>query len=156
MTISIIVAISKNNVIGKKNSANGLPWDIKEDMIHFKKLTYGKPILMGKSTFLAIGKPLKNRFNLVLSFNDNLKDVYNVHSVKEAIKKAEELGSELMICGGRLVYEQFLPLADKMYLTLIEKDYKGDIYFPDFKKDEWKETFREDYPLFSFVNFEKI
>ena len=135
MTISIIAAIAKNNVIGKTDSSNGLPWDIKEDMIHFKKLTYGKPILMGKSTFLAIGKPLKNRFNLILSFDDNFKDVYNVHSIKEAIKKAEELGNELMVCGGRLVYEQFLPLADKMYLTLIEKDYKGDIYFPDFKKD---------------------
>lgn len=162
MNISIIAAVSQNNVIGIKNS---LPWKLPADMKHFREITLGKPVIMGDKTFESIGRPLPKRINVVLSFNKN----YNapgcivVHSVQEAMDVAKQENKEIMIIGGASIYKQFLPLANKMYLTFIHADFEGDTYFPEYNKNEWKEINRIDHQIdeknsypYSFVELEKI
>ena len=167
MIISIIVAMSQNRVIGDKKS---LPWHLPSDMEHFKKLTWGKPVIMGSKTFESIGKPLQGRENIVLAKEPDYQanGCQIAHSLEEAIALAEksELGrksGEVMVCGGVSVYKQFLPLAQKMYLTLIHRDFEGDAYFPEFDKNEWQEKERidcendEKNPYnYSFVLLEKV
>lgn len=163
--ISIIAALDDNNLIGKSDSKNGLPWHLPADIERFKNLTLHKPIVMGKTTFEAIGKPLPERTNLILSKDKNFKSkgCIVVYSIEEAIEKAKTYGQELMVCGGKTVYEQFLPLANNMYLTFIHHGFEGDIYFPDFEQSQWRETFHSDflpdsknfYP-YSFVVWKKV
>lgn len=143
MIVSIIAALGKNRVIGNKNS---LPWNMPADMIRFRGLTIGKPIIVGSRTFESIGRPLPERHNIVLTRDTNLKasGCKIARSLKEAISLAQEssLGKrskEVMICGGASIYRQFLPLTDRMYLTLIRHNFKGDSYFPEFDKKEWEE-----------------
>lgn len=140
MTISIIAAVAKNRVIGKDNK---LPWNLPADLKHFKDLTLGKPIVMGQKTFESIGKPLPGRTNVVLTLDKsfNPSGCIMAHSIEEALEKAGNC-QEVMICGGASVYKQFLPRADKMYLTLIEGDFEGDAYFPEFDWQDWQETER--------------
>jgi dihydrofolate reductase len=141
MIISIIAAMSKNNVIGFKNK---LPWKLPADLNRFKKITMGRPIIMGQKTFQSIGKPLPGRINIVLTRDPNFyyNDCFVVHSIEESLDTAFRFAEsdEVMICGGESVYKQFLPLAEKMYLTLIEKDFTGDAFFPDFNYREWEEV----------------
>lgn len=158
MIISLIAAIGRNNVIGKDNS---LPWILPEDMKRFKELTFGKPVIMGRKTFESIGKPLPNRKNIILTKERNFKadGCVAVHSVNEAINAAKE-SKELMVIGGAQIYKEFLPTANKMYLTFIDEDFEGDAYFPEFDRKEWKEVSREtkkaDNLKFSFVVLERI
>ena len=157
MTISIIAALSSNNVIGTENS---LPWEIPADLKHFQKITLGKPVIMGQKTFESIKNPLPGRKNIVLTFDKDFKPEGCVvaYSIDEAIQKAEK-EKEIMIIGGASIYEQFLPLADKMYLTLIHRDFKGDSFFPEFDRSEWLEIEREknesDGYEYDFVIFQK-
>ena len=160
--ISIIAAIAKNNTIGKKNA---LPWYLPADLKHFKEKTTGKTIVMGLNTFKSVGeKPLPNRKNVVLCDDNNYKTTDGVivaHSISDVLEftKSEP---EVMICGGAMVYKQFLPLATRLYLTFIDYDFDGDIFFPDFNINDWKEISREDhqpdeknkYP-YSFVVLER-
>ncbi|HLG24856.1 MAG TPA: dihydrofolate reductase [Candidatus Nanoarchaeia archaeon] len=158
MTISLIAAMSRNFVIGKNNS---LPWNIKEDMKHFRELTLNKPVVMGRKTFESIGKPLPERQNIILTKDRNYKaeGCVIVHTVKEAIKAAGN-EKEIMVIGGSQIYELFLPIADMIYLTIIEKDFEGDAFFPKLEREEWKEISRinhyENGLSFSFVDFERI
>ena len=146
--ISIIAAIGKNRVIGKDNQ---LLWHIPDDLKRFKALTIGHPIIMGRKTFESIvavlGKPLPGRTNIVVT-RDLLwqyDGVIVAHSVEEAIEKARtcEGGEEIFIGGGAEIYRQALPLADKLYLTLIDDEKEGDSYFPSHEKDLFKKTFEE-------------
>lgn len=132
--------MANNRVIGISNK---LPWNLPADMGHFKKLTKGKPVIMGQKTFESIGKPLPGRTNIVLTFDKNFNPpgCFIVHSIEEALSAAKNF-PEVMICGGASIYRQFLPLADKMYLTLIESDFRGDTYFPEFDHSDWRETER--------------
>jgi dihydrofolate reductase len=134
--MSIIAAVGRNNVIGKGNK---LPWNLPADLKHFKELTLGKPIIMGQRTFESIGKPLPGRTNIVLSLDENFKPPGCViaHSIDEALRITEG-AKEVMIAGGASVYKQFLPLANKMYLTLIDADFEGDAYFPEFNWEDWE------------------
>jgi len=136
MTISIIAALAKNRVIGKNNK---LPWNLPGDLKHFKKLTLGKPIIMGQKTFESIGRPLPGRANIILSLDENFKPQGCIvaHSIEEALKILEH-EKEIMIAGGASVYKQFLHLAHKMYLTLIDADFDGDAYFPEFNWEDWE------------------
>lgn len=136
-TISIIVAMANNRVIGINNK---LPWNLPSDLEHFKQLTLGKPVIMGQRTFESIGKPLARRINIILTLDKDYqpKKCIVVHSIEEALEKAKNF-KEVMICGGVSIYKQFLPLADKIYLTLIEGDFEGDAYFPEFDWNDWKE-----------------
>jgi dihydrofolate reductase len=136
MTISIIAALAKNRVIGKNNK---LPWNLPGDLKHFKKLTLGKPIIMGQKTFESIGRPLPGRTNIILSLDENFKPQGCIvaHSIEETLKTLKH-EKEIMIAGGASVYKQFLPLVNKMYLTLIDANFEGDAYFPEFNWEDWE------------------
>lgn len=160
MKIALIAALSKNRVIGKQNE---LPWHLPADLRHFKSLTTGKSIIMGRSTFQSIGKALPNRQNIILTRDENFiaDGCTIVHSMGQALEQAEHQ-QELMIVGGTTIYQQFLPIAQMMYLTLIDEEFDGDAYFPEWVKDEWNETAREDHNAdeknalnYSFVTLER-
>ena len=157
MIISIIAAMDKNRVIGKDNS---LPWKLPEDMKRFKKLTSNKPVIMGRKTFESIGKALPNRKNIIITRDKKYKaqGCIVVHSVDEALKAAKE-NEEAMVMGGAQIYKEFLPLANKMYLTFIDKNFEGNAYFPEYSKKEWKEVKREEHKgngcKYAFVDLER-
>jgi len=160
MIISIIAAVADNMVIGDKNS---LPWSLPADLEHFKKTTLGKPVIMGAKTFESIGMALPNRKNIILSFDKDYKaeGCVVVTSIDEALKQVGE-DEEVMIAGGASVYKQFLPLANRLYLTFIHHDFEGDTRFPEFDINEWKKVKRIDNEpddknpySYSFVIFEK-
>lgn len=160
--ISIISALAKNRTIGKKNA---LPWYLPADLKHFKNTTLNKTIVMGLNTFKSIGeKPLPNRKNIILCDNLNYKapnGCFLAKSIGQVLEMTKN-EQEVMICGGASVYKQFLPLAQRLYLTYIDHDFEGDIFFPEFNMIEWKEVSREEhkpdeknlYP-YSFVVLEK-
>jgi len=143
MIISIIVAIGRNKVIGNKNT---IPWKLPADMNYFRKMTIGKPVIMGRKTFESIGKPLPERTNIIITRDQNYKaeGCIVVHSVDEAIKAAEG-SKEAMVIGGSQIYKEFLPIANKMYITLIDADFNGDTYFPEYNIEEWEETVYEEH-----------
>ncbi len=134
--ISLIVAASGNNVIGV---GGGLPWHLSEDLKRFKAITMGKPIIMGRKTFESIGRALPGRQNIVISsradFRANGCEV--VASTKAAIAAAGDAG-EIMIIGGGQIYGQFLPLAERVYLTRVHVELDGDAHFPHLAEDEWR------------------
>ena len=153
MLISIIAAMAKNRVIGKNNA---LPWNLPEDLEHFRQLTLGKPLIMGQRTFESIGKPLPQRINIILSRDDNFSPsgCFVAKSIDEALKQTKG-AIEVMIIGGASVYKQFLPLTNKMYLTMVEEDFEGDAYFPEFSYNEWEETERVVNKGYSFITLIK-
>lgn len=149
--ISLIAAVAKNRVIG---NAKGLPWYLPADLKRFRKLTIGKPIIMGKKTYETIGKPLPGRKNIVLAREKEFKapGCTVVNSPDEALRAAAgnkqvccSRNKEIMVIGGGQVFRIFLPLADRMYLTLIEEEFEGDVYFPQFDPDAWREVGREEH-----------
>lgn len=144
--ISIIAAVAKNGVIGNNNQ---LPWRLPADLAHFKKITMGKPMLMGRLTWESIGKPLPGRVSLVLSKNQGLKLPGSVHrysSLAEVLESRQVLeAGELMVIGGAELYALMLPLANRLYLTIIDHDFQGDTRFPDFDKADWLEVKRDDH-----------
>jgi len=159
MVISIIAAVSENGVIGKNNA---LPWKLPADLRHFKELTIGKPVIMGLKTFESIGKPLPDRTNIVLSKEKvEIPGCTAVHSIEEALQAVGN-AEEVMVIGGGSVYAQFLPKADRMYVTRVHAEVEGDTYFPVFNQNEWTEIERvnhekdEQHPYsFSFVTLER-
>ncbi len=145
--ISIIAALAENGVIGKKGS--GLLWHIPEDMRRFKEITTGHTVIMGRKTYETIGKPLPNRTNIIITRDKNYSapGCIVTHSLEEALRlatlaqgKAPE-GNEIFIMGGGEIYEQAIGLADKLYLTLVHKNFEGDVYFPDYSEFK-KEVYR--------------
>ena len=147
MKISIIVAVDENNLIGKRNS---LPWHLPADLKHFKQTTMGHHILFGQTTFGSIGRPLPGRTTMILTNDPKFKqeNCVIVHSPQEAIDHAKnKKEEELFVCGGAMVYRSFLPLADKIYMTQIHHKFEGDVYFPEWNKDEWKETSRKHFKM---------
>ncbi len=143
--ISIISALAENRAIGSKNN---LPWYLPADLKHFKNTTLNKTIVMGLNTFKSIGeKPLPHRKNIVLSNDPSYQipdGVFLAKSINEILEMTKG-EPEVMICGGASVYQQFLPLAQRLYLTYIHYDFNGDIFFPEFQINEWKEVNREDH-----------
>ena len=140
MIISLIAAMDQNRLIGQ---GNRLPWRLPADMKHFRKLTLGKPLVMGRRTFESIGKPLAKRTNIILTRDRNFRasGCIVTHSVDEALRKANDC-EELMIIGGHSVYEQFLDCAGRFYLTQIHECFEGDVYFPEFELSRWREVKR--------------
>lgn len=133
--ISIIVATDENLLIGKKDSSNGMPWNNKEDLKHFKETTIHKTILMGYTTYKAIGRPLPNRKTIVVSF-DKFEDerVEVRYDLKEVIQEYREKGEDLYITGGASIYQQSLPLVDQLLISRIPGTHTGETYFPDFSE----------------------
>lgn len=143
MIISIIAAVGNKRALGFKNQ---LPWKLPADLEYFRFMSQGKPIVMGEKTFESIGKPLPHRQNIVLSRNPDFKvpGCLVASSIEEALKLAED-SEELMVGGGATIYQQFLPLADKMYLTFIHHNFEADVFFPEYDLAQWKEVSREDH-----------
>lgn len=136
MTLSLIVAIDENNGMGKENN---LPWHLPADLKHFKTLTTGHPIIMGRKTYDSIGKPLPNRRNIVITRqNINIEGVEVVQSLDEAIGicNSEE---EVFVIGGAQIFELTLDRADILYLTLIHHNFDADTFFPELDPDSWKQ-----------------
>lgn len=136
--ISIIVAIARNYAIGKDNQ---LLWHLSDDLKRFKELTTGHTIIMGKKTFESLPvKPLPNRKSIVITDNKNetIKGCIMAYSIDEAIEKADPI-SENFVIGGGSIYKQFLHIADKLYLTIVHKDFEADTFFPEINFDEWEE-----------------
>ncbi|MFA5134466.1 MAG: dihydrofolate reductase [Patescibacteria group bacterium] len=142
-SISIIAAISQNRVIGKNGK---LPWAIPEDMRRFRQLTAGHVVIMGRKTFESIGKPLKNRTNIVITRDSSYRApgctvVSSLEAALEQAKKVEH--TEMFIIGGGEVYRQALPICDKLYLTVVHESIEGDAFFPDFSAFSIVEDKRE-------------
>jgi len=135
MRIAMIAAMANNRVIGKDNK---MPWHLPEDLRHFKAMTLSKPVLMGRKTFESIGRPLPGRHNIVISRNSQLsiEGVTCVTSLDEAIAVAGEC-DEIVVIGGGQLYQQLLPKADVLYLTIIDVDVEGDTVFPDWDDGSW-------------------
>jgi dihydrofolate reductase len=171
MEIAIISAMTKSGIIG---NGNKLPWNIPEELKYFKNITLNKPIIMGNSTFESVGKrPLPNRLNIVLTrdqekiveFNqqhDNQKLMF-VNNLEDSIAVAKDFyrqiknstienrdikNTEIMVIGGAKIYQQFLPLASKLYLSIIKDDYPGDVLFPEYDQSQWQLANEQDYPEF--------
>ena len=159
MGISLIAALSNNNVIG----VNGkIPWKLKEDLIHFKKTTLGSAIIMGRKTFESIGKPLAERLNIVMTSNPKgLDGIQEVSSIENAIKVGLNFSENIFVIGGQSIYETFLPISTKMYLTFIDIEVSGDTFFPKWDKSEWEEVSRKRFKNkikeieYSFVEFNR-
>ncbi len=137
MIVSLIVAVSSNNVIGKDNK---LPWHLPNDLKYFKNTTWAMPIIMGRKTYESIGKPLPGRTNIVISRNGDWKadGVESVQSLDMAIEVAHKLQvKELFIIGGAEIFNASLPLARKIYLTRIHEEIEGDVFFPNVNEEKW-------------------
>ncbi len=160
-TISIIVAIAQNNAIGKDNQ---LLWHIPEDLKRFKALTTGHTIVMGKRTFESLPlRPLPNRRSVVITDipGEQIQGCEMAYSIDDAISKMEE-GRENFIIGGGMVYKQFMPLADKLYLTIVHKDFEADTFYSEIDYAQWKEIAREDVSAneslgfdYSYITYER-
>ena len=136
--ISVIVAVAQNGVIG---GGNTLLWHISEDLRRFKSITMGHPVIMGRRTFESVGRPLPGRTNVVVSRREDYtpEGVTVVRSLEEAFALFPQ-EEEIFVTGGGQIYAQGMPLADKLYLTTVEKDYDGDTRFPDWNRDEWRQV----------------
>jgi dihydrofolate reductase len=151
----IIAAVGRNGVIGVENR---LPWRIREDMARFKELTMGNAIVMGRSTFESIGRPLPGRTNIVLTRRDDWSHdgVRVAGSLEEALGIADDQGQEVFVAGGAEVYTEALKIADRMELTEVEAEPEGDTLFPPVDWSFWKETQRELHDGFAFVTYDRI
>lgn len=141
MKVSLIVAVADNGCIGINNA---LPWHLPEDLKYFKRVTMGKPIIMGRKTFDSIGKPLPGRTNIVITHDQNYsrEGIKIVHSLDEALKVAEAVAhidgqDEVMVIGGAGIYALCLPRADRLYYTRVHASVNGDAFFPSVNWSEW-------------------
>jgi dihydrofolate reductase len=160
MIVSSIVATGENNAIGKNNQ---LLWHMPADLKHFKDITSGKSIIMGRKTFDSVGKPLPKRRNIVVTRQDiTIPGCEVVKSVEEGLElcKGEE---EVFIGGGAEIYKQAMHLTDRIYLTIIHKNFDADTFFPEIDHKIWKETEREDHApddknqyAYSFITLERV
>jgi dihydrofolate reductase len=164
MILTHVTAMSQNRVIGSQNK---LPWSIPEDLKFFRETTKGHIMIMGRKTFDSIGaKPLPQRFHIVITRQDLPSPsplVKYVHTLEEALEAARPLtpqwGEEVFIVGGGEIYNQSMSFTDKIYLTVIHKDFEGDTYYPEIPLDKFKLTNRSDRtePVpFSFLTYTKI
>jgi dihydrofolate reductase len=145
MTVSIIAAMAQNRVIGR---GNRLPWHIPQDFKWFRTLTRGHSVIMGRKTYESIGKILPGRRNLILS----TKRGFSVHgaeshaALEEALESCAARGEEeVFIIGGEKLFRESLPLSDRIYLTVIQRDFEGDAFFPEIPEGEFKTIFEENH-----------
>ncbi len=161
--LSAIVAMSENRVIGKDNK---LPWHLPADLKHFKEITTGHFIIMGRKTFESIGKSLPNRTNIVLSRDGTFQALgcQTLGSIDDAIDQAKSAQQdEIFIIGGAEIYRQLLPNVKRLYLTIVHSHFDGDAWFPELNAAEWREVSRERHPpdeknmyAYTFVIMERM
>jgi len=144
MRLSIVVAMDDNRLIGSKNQ---LPWHLPADLAYFKKLTTGKPILMGRKTYDSIGRPLPNRRNIVITRNSNISipGCEVVSSIDDALELTKD-DLEVMVIGGASLCEQLLPKVNRLYITKIDGEFEGDVFFPKYDDFDWLEVSCESHP----------
>ena len=137
MKISAIVAVARNRVIGKDND---IPWRLSSDLKYFKKVTIGHHIIMGRKSFMSLGRPLPNRTNVVVTRDPFFiaSNCLVVHSIPEALAICKDNGEqEAFIIGGGTIYEQTLDIVDTLYITEVDAEPEGDAYFPEIDHDKW-------------------
>ena len=145
MILSSIVATGLNGQIGKDNA---LLWSLKDDMQNFIHYTLGKTVIMGRRTYESIGKPLKNRKNIIITRNSEyeVQGAFVVHSFEDALEKAKEVESEeSFIIGGETIYSRSLQIVQKLYLSVVNYDKEADVYFPAIDYSNWKEISKKEY-----------
>lgn len=162
MSLSIVVAVAENGVIG---NANDLPWRLPDDLRRFKTLTLGKPVVMGRKTYDSIGRPLSGRTNIVVSRQADLQiaGCIVVNCVDAAIVAAGVAGtSEIMLIGGAELYRRALPAVNTIYLTRVHANVPGDRFFPELDSRQWHETRVASHPAderhafaFTFINLQR-
>ncbi|MBL7781523.1 MAG: dihydrofolate reductase [Saprospiraceae bacterium] len=143
MLVSAIVAVAHRNVIGKDNQ---IPWYLPADLKYFKRTTLEHHVIMGRNSFHSIGRPLPKRTNIVITRDPffTAEGVLVAHSLEEALEMAHDNGeTEAFIIGGGAIYRESSHLWDKIYLTEVEVEVEGDVFFPDINPAEWRETWRE-------------
>ncbi len=159
--MNIIVAIAKNNAIGKNNN---LLWHIKEDLVYFKKTTLGATVVMGRKTFESIGKPLPGRRNVVVSKTMNeIEGIEIFRSIDQAIGSCSS-NEEVFIIGGGEIYKQSISLVQRIFLTIVDVNIPdADTFFPELDMSQWREVFREDHSRgvsfehpFSFIVLDRV
>ena len=154
ITISHVVALSNNNVIGVNNS---LPWNLKTDLAHFKNYTSNKIIVMGRKTYESIGRPLPKRRNIVITRQQDLViegcDV--VQSLQQALDLARTEDHEPRIIGGATLYQQAFPLTTRLFLTEVQQTVEGDTFFPEWNRNEWHEVKCNEGEGVRFLEFER-
>lgn len=135
--ISLIVAYDSNQLIGKDG---WMPWDNKEDLKHFRNYTMNKTLLVGRKTFEGFPKPLPNRYHYVLTRSDiqySYDTVEVIHTIDDVVKKFKNSDDELVVIGGSQVYKTALPYVDKMVISVMDGEYEGDTYFPEYNKEDF-------------------
>ncbi|HSC76591.1 MAG TPA: dihydrofolate reductase [Pseudomonadales bacterium] len=166
-TIALIVARTRNGVIGRNNT---MPWHLPEDLRYFKRVTLGKPIIMGRNTWESLGKPLPGRDNIVITRNKNFcaDGATVVNDLETALQLADSLADargveEVMIIGGAQIYKAALEHVQRAYITEIDADIDGDTFFPMLDAKTWKETSREHFPScdknpypYSFLTLDRL
>lgn len=159
-TISIIAAMGKNRAIG---NAGKIPWHLPADLAHFKNITMGHPVIMGRKTYESIGRPLPDRQNIIVTNQAGYRagGCETASSLERAIEIAH--GDEVFVIGGAEIYRQSLPLANRIYLTVVDREFPADAYFPELDGKIWRET--ENIPVArdeknpyscSFLKFERV
>lgn len=135
--ISLLVAMDKNQLIGKDND---LPWRLPADLAYFKRVTMGHPIIMGRKTYDSIGRPLPGRENIIVTRDTSYEaeGCKVIHSIEEIVKMNEQTDQELFVIGGAEIFKEILPYSDRLYITEINEEFEGDTYFPAFDKSKWE------------------
>jgi dihydrofolate reductase len=155
--ITIIAALTEENVIGKEGA---LPWNLPEDMAHFRRVTSGKTVVMGRKTYESIPekfRPLKNRHNIVISRTiQQIEGTYVSTSIQGALTKAKEYGKEVFVIGGAQIYALALPFANKLLLSHIHEKFEGDIHFPNLNKEEWAVVEVQEFKNFTLKEYRKL
>lgn len=166
MKLAMIWGMSRNRTIGRNNA---LPWHLSEDLKYFRRVTMGKPIIMGRKTWESIGKPLPGRSNIVITRDPaySAEGVKVVRTLEDAISLAENIAlidgaEEAVVIGGAQIYAQALPLAQRLYMTQVHAEVDGDTFFPQFDLTQWNEIGHEDFAAsgpnpydYSFVVLER-
>lgn len=144
MKLSLISAMDRNRLIGNNNE---LPWHLPADFAHFKAVTMGKPILMGRKTYDSIGRPLPGRLNIVLTRDKNL-NIDGVQCITDVAQAERHIGDadELMVIGGSVIYEMLLPKADRLYITHVDGEFDGDVWFPEIDPGDWLAIEKSEHP----------
>ena len=159
MTVTIVVAISENNAIGKNNQ---LLWYLPADLRHFKNITTGHTVIMGRKTYDSVGKPLPNRRNIIITRRDiTIEGCEVVKSIEDALALCAN-ENEVFIVGGAEIYKQSIHLTDRIYLTIVHQKFDADSFFPEINYNVWKETAHEDHQPdeknnlpYSFITLER-
>ena len=152
----INVATDEDLLIGKKDSRNGMPWNVPEDLQHFKATTLNKTILMGLTTYQAIGRPLPNRKTIVVSFEPFEDERVEVRSsLEEVIEEYRSSGEDLFISGGASIYKQCLPIADQLLISRIPGKHEGETYFPNFDEYGYKLVAQKPFETFTLETYKR-